>query len=190
MFPVIALQIFDFKTSFIAIKLLLVMILNMHLTSEILSQTDLKVSLILWWLCFKGDIGCPLSTSWFDLGSSCNGLSGRINQHNFYLVKNSSVHSDSFRCISLYMLMSSAHPASLFHGRAKVISKKSLKKKIYIYISGGPLSALTCCVNVRLLSGDKKNIGVNLFSKLGWELGLYYASYDDFHPDILARMYT
>ncbi len=60
----------------------------------------------------------------------------------------------------------------------------------YIYISGGPLSALTCCVNARLLSGDKKNIAVNLFSKLGWELGLYYASYDDFHPDILARMYT
>ncbi len=57
---------------------------------------------------------------------------------------------------------------------------------IYIYISGGPLSALTCCVNVRLLSA----IFVNLFSKLGWELGLYYASYDDFHPDILARMYT
>ncbi len=60
----------------------------------------------------------------------------------------------------------------------------------HIYISGGPLSALTCCVNVRLLSTIKKNITVNLFSKLGWELGLYYASYDDFHPDILARMYT
>ncbi len=60
----------------------------------------------------------------------------------------------------------------------------------YINISGGPLSALTCCVNVRLLSGDKKNIAVNLFSKLGWELGLYYASYYDFHHDILARMYT
>ncbi len=59
-----------------------------------------------------------------------------------------------------------------------------------INFSGGPLSALTCCVNGRLLSGDKKNIAVNLFSKLGWELGLYYASYDDFHPDILARMYT
>ncbi len=59
-----------------------------------------------------------------------------------------------------------------------------------VIISGGPLSALTCCVNVKLLSGDKKNIAVNLFSKLGWELGLYYASYDDFHPDILARMYT
>ncbi len=59
---------------------------------------------------------------------------------------------------------------------------------IYIFFSGGPLSTLTltCCV----LSGDKKNIAVNLFSKLGWELGLYYASYDDFHPDILARMYT
>ncbi len=27
---------------------------------------------------------------------------------------------------------------------------------IYIYISGGPLSALTCCVNVRLLSVIKK----------------------------------
>ncbi len=60
----------------------------------------------------------------------------------------------------------------------------------YSKISGGPLSALTCCVNVRLLSAIKKNIAVNLFSKLGWELGLYYASYDDFHPDILARMYT
>ncbi len=66
----------------------------------------------------------------------------------------------------------------------------TIHPSIYIYISGGPLSALTCCVNVRLLSGDKKNIAVNLFSKLGWELGLYYASYDDFHPDILARMYT
>ncbi len=61
---------------------------------------------------------------------------------------------------------------------------------INIIISGGPLSALTCCVNLRLLSGAKKNIAVNLFSKLGWELGPYYASYDDFHPDILARMYT
>ncbi len=59
-----------------------------------------------------------------------------------------------------------------------------------IFSSGGPLSALTCCVNVRLLSAIKKNIAVNLFSKLGWELGLFYASYDDFHPDILARMYT
>ncbi len=56
---------------------------------------------------------------------------------------------------------------------------------ICINISGGPLSALTCCLNVRLLSGDKKN----MFG-LGWELGLHYASYDDFHPDILARMYT
>ncbi len=53
---------------------------------------------------------------------------------------------------------------------------------VCIYFSGGPLLAL--------LSGDKKNIAVNLFSKLGWELGLYYASYDDFHSDILARMYT
>ncbi len=76
------------------------------------------------------------------------------------------------------------------HLKMKILNFK-LTVNIYIYyISGGPLSALTCCVNVRLLSGDKKNIAVNLFSKLGWELGLYYASYDDFHPDILARMYT
>ncbi len=27
---------------------------------------------------------------------------------------------------------------------------------LYIYISGGPLSALTCCVNARLLSAIKK----------------------------------
>ncbi len=72
----------------------------------------------------------------------------------------------------------------------KMIKSVRVKYCLYIYISGGPLSALTCCVNVRLLSGDEKNIAVNLFSKLGWELGLYYASYDDFHPDILARMYT
>ncbi len=39
---------------------------------------------------------------------------------------------------------------------------------LYIYISGGPLSALTWV----------------------YKLGLFYASYDDFHPDILARMYT
>ncbi len=28
--------------------------------------------------------------------------------------------------------------------------------RLNIYISGGPLSALTCCVNVRLLSAIKK----------------------------------
>ena len=36
-----------------------------------------------------------------------------------------------------------------------------------IIISGGPLSALTCCINVRSLSGNKKNIAVNLLSKSG-----------------------
>ncbi len=73
----------------------------------------------------------------------------------------------------------------------KKVENHCLKSLVaYIFTSGGPLSALTCCVNARLLSAIKKNIAVNLFSKLGWELGLYYASYDDFHPDILARMYT
>ncbi len=36
------------------------------------------------------------------------------------------------------------------------INNNKKKKNIYIYISGGPLSALTCCVNVRLLSAIKK----------------------------------
>ncbi len=83
-----------------------------------------------------------------------------------------------------YFLFTSLHSSSLMY--LNVL----MSLYIYIYISGGPLSALTCCVNVRLLSGDKKNIAVNLFSKLCWELGLYYASFDDFQPDILARMYT
>ncbi len=79
---------------------------------------------------------------------------------------------------------------AVFRGIIFVWELSILFTFFFIKTSGGPLSALTCCVNVRLLSGDKKNIAVNLFSKLGWELGLYYASYDDFHPDILARMYT
>ncbi len=81
-------------------------------------------------------------------------------------------------------------PAATVGGTGTPWHTRGYAPDIYIYISGGPLSALTCCVNARLLSGDKKNIAVNLFSKLIWELGLYYASYDDFHPDILARMYT
>ncbi len=35
-------------------------------------------------------------------------------------------------------------------------STKTMFLYIYIYISGGPLSALTCCVNARLLSAIKK----------------------------------
>ncbi len=61
---------------------------------------------------------------------------------------------------------------------------------IYIYIYIYIFIYILVVGRYRLLSGDKKNIAVNLFSKLGWELGLYYASYDDFHPDILAWMYT
>ncbi len=48
MFSVIAMQRFDFKNRIIAIKLYLVMILNLYL------------SLILWWLCFKGDYRMPI----------------------------------------------------------------------------------------------------------------------------------
>ncbi len=37
-----------------------------------------------------------------------------------------------------------------------VETMRSCFKLRWIKISGGPLSALTCCVNVKLLSGDKK----------------------------------
>ncbi len=38
----------------------------------------------------------------------------------------------------------------------KILSQSPHNKKINQKISGGPLSALTCCVNVRLLSAIKK----------------------------------
>ncbi len=60
---------------------------------------------------------------------------------------------------------------------------------IYIYISGGLLSALTCCVNARLLSAIKK-ISPLIYSQSWVGSWVYTTYYDDFHPDILARMYT
>ncbi len=62
---------------------------------------------------------------------------------------------------------------------------------VYIYISGGPLSALTCCVNARLLSAIKK-ISPLIYSQ-SWVGSWVYttqAMMRSFHPDILARMYT
>ncbi len=65
MFPVITIQRFDFKNSIIAIQLFLVMILNMYLTSEILSQSksDFGVAVL------QRAIECPFSTNWYDIGS-------------------------------------------------------------------------------------------------------------------------
>ncbi len=68
------------------------------------------------------------------------------------------------------------------------ILKTSINKLyIYIYISGGPLSALTCCVNARLLSAIKK-ISPLIYSQSWVGSWVYTTHYDDFHPDILARM--
>ncbi len=65
-----------------------------------------------------------------------------------------------------------------------------ISQEITFFFSGGPLSALTCCVNVRLLSAIKK-ISPLIYSQ-SWVGSWVYttASYDDFHPDILTRMYT
>ncbi len=41
-------------------------------------------------------------------------------------------------------------------GHCFKVEKEIYTVYIYIYISGGPLSALTCCVNARLLSAIKK----------------------------------
>ncbi len=40
--------------------------------------------------------------------------------------------------------------------KIKLYKSNTTQEYIYIYISGGPLSALTCCVNARLLSAIKK----------------------------------
>ncbi len=58
-----------------------------------------------------------------------------------------------------------------------------------LFTSGGPLSALTCCVNARLLSAIKK-ISPLIYSQSWVGSWVYTTHYDDFHPDILARMYT
>ncbi len=60
---------------------------------------------------------------------------------------------------------------------------------ICVLISGGPLSALTRCVNARLLSAIKK-ISPLIYSQSWVGSWVYTTHYDDFHPDILARMYT
>ncbi|KAK0135738.1 hypothetical protein N1851_028415 [Merluccius polli] len=58
----------------------------------------------------------------------------------------------------------------------KVTTAAAVLADEYVLTSGGPLSALTCCDNARVLSRSKKTIAVNLLSKLGWELGLYRIS--------------
>ncbi len=58
-----------------------------------------------------------------------------------------------------------------------------------VLTSGGPLSALTRCVNARLLSAIKK-ISPLIYSQSWVGSWVYTTHYDDFHPDILARMYT
>ncbi len=70
-----------------------------------------------------------------------------------------------------------------------IVYSSELKPDICIYISGGPLSALTCCVNVSLLSAIKK-ISPLIYSQSWVGSWVYTTHYDDFHPDILAQMYT
>ncbi len=96
-------------------------------------------------MCFKGDIGCPFSTSWHaSLGSSQNGLSGREKQHPFYLVKNSYVHSNCVCCISLYTLMNFADQLGPFyHGRAKAICKFAQISSVRLTSSGSAAGSWT-----------------------------------------------
>ncbi len=63
------------------------------------------------------------------------------------LVGNKKVHSDCLRVDKKSLMM-----------QQLTINYTHLRRALYmyIYISGGPLSALTCCVNARLLSAIKK----------------------------------
>ncbi len=70
-------------------------------------------------------------------------------------------------CVYVYILVTSHISMLCSEDIIYVSSIHHMVYLIYINISGGPLSALTCCVNARLLSAIKKNIAVNLFSKLG-----------------------
>ncbi len=66
-----------------------------------------------------------------------------------------------------------------------------MKYYFNVFNSGGPLSALTCCVNVRLLSAIKK-ISPLIYSQ-SWVGSWVYttqAMMTFINPDILARMYT
>ncbi len=83
-------------------------------------------------------------------------------------------------------------------GKMKIFNYKNIYNfvqyiyNIYIYIYiivVGPLSALTCCVNARLLSAIKK-ISPLIYSQSWVGSWVYTTHYDDLHPDILARMYT
>ncbi len=112
-----------FQNSIIAIKLFLVMTLNMHLTSEILSQNDLKVSLILVAVLQRG-YRMPTfhKLVWFSFFffkwpqwsyKTTPFLPCQKQLHSRQLVSvHTSLHDNEF-CSS----------PPLFHGRAKVISK-------------------------------------------------------------------
>ncbi len=65
LFPVITMQRFDFKNSIIAIKVYLVMILNLYLTSDLKVRRGGKV-----WFCG----GCALKLHFYKLDSSDEGF--------------------------------------------------------------------------------------------------------------------
>ncbi len=77
--------------------------------------------------------------------------------------------------------------------RAVRLNSRQHMQNIYIYISGGPLSALTCCVNVRLLSAIKKispliysQSWVAILRKLWW-LSPWYFSADVYLAELHCR---
>ncbi len=120
MFPVIAMQRFDFKNSTIAIKLFHVMILNLYLSSEwSKTKSDFVVAVL------QRGHRMPIfhKLVWFFRVFSVV----MYNNNLFTLSKT----SDSFLCISLYMLMSSAHPAPLFRGFVWRFTNNHKKYKVW-----------------------------------------------------------
>ncbi len=78
----------------------------------------------------------------------------------------------------------------------KLLNWRKMSKYIYIFFSGGPLSALTCCVKVRLLSAIKK-ISPLIYSQSGlgagsilrklWWLSPWYFSADVYLAELHCR---
>ncbi len=74
---------------------------------------------------------------------------------------------------------------------SKNINKCTIYKyTLFIYISGWAVIGGNVLVNVRLYRAIKKKISPLIYLKVWLGAGSILRKHDDFHPDILARMYT
>ncbi len=65
-------------------------------------------------------------------------------------------HVPDYMCYYKFTLHVLLYSHTCTHARTHARTHTHTHTHTHIYISGGPLSALTCCINVRLLSAIKK----------------------------------